>query len=68
MTCSRWNPDNLAPPIGQYSHLTDIPHDHDLVFICPDGDWPAQSRGVVIALATPELAIEIEGMAAVPRK
>ncbi|CAM03871.1 enamine deaminase RidA (YjgF/YER057c/UK114 family) [Saccharopolyspora erythraea NRRL 2338] len=33
----------------------------------PDGDWPAQSLAVVAALATPELAVEVEAVAAVPR-
>jgi enamine deaminase RidA (YjgF/YER057c/UK114 family) len=137
MSCRRWNPDNVAPPIGRYSHLAAVPSDHELVFISgqvgvledgtlagsdaesqtrqilanigrllgsldagpehlvklltllsgtehlagyraaqaevfarwfPDGDWPAQSLAVVAALATSELAVEIEGMAAVPRR
>ncbi|MEU0569115.1 RidA family protein [Nonomuraea sp. NPDC005983] len=34
----------------------------------PDGDWPAHSLAVVAALAAPELAVEIEGVAAVPRR
>ena len=34
----------------------------------PDGDWPAHSLAVVAALAVPELTVEIEGMAAVPRR
>ncbi|WP_020660084.1 RidA family protein [Amycolatopsis benzoatilytica] len=33
----------------------------------PEGDWPAQSMIVVAALAKPELVVEIEAMAAVPR-
>ncbi|MFI7044922.1 RidA family protein [Streptosporangium sandarakinum] len=33
----------------------------------PDGDWPAQSLAVVAALAAPELAVEVEAVAAVPR-
>jgi 2-iminobutanoate/2-iminopropanoate deaminase len=33
----------------------------------PDGDWPAHSLMVVAALATPELTVEIEATAAVPR-
>ncbi|WP_037360793.1 RidA family protein [Amycolatopsis orientalis] len=33
----------------------------------PEGDWPTQSLIVVSALAKPELAVEIEAMAAVPR-
>ncbi|MBT2224723.1 RidA family protein [Nonomuraea sp. NEAU-A123] len=133
----RWNPVNLAPPIGQYSHLAAVPADHELVFISgqvgtledgalsgpdaesqtrqalanierllesmdagpeqlvklltlvsgaehlegyraareavfarwyPEGDWPAHSLAVVAALAAPELTVEIEGMAAVPRR
>ncbi|MEV1247898.1 hypothetical protein ACIBO2_29500 [Nonomuraea sp. NPDC050022] len=34
----------------------------------PDGDWPAHSLAVVAALATTELAVEIEGMVVVPRR
>jgi 2-iminobutanoate/2-iminopropanoate deaminase len=34
----------------------------------PDGDWPAHSLMVVDSLATPQLTVEIEGMAAVPRR
>ncbi|MFI7443003.1 RidA family protein [Nonomuraea indica] len=34
----------------------------------PEDDWPAHSLMVVAALATPELAVEIEGVAAVPRR
>ncbi|MER6948157.1 RidA family protein [Nonomuraea sp. NPDC000554] len=34
----------------------------------PDGDWPAHSLAVVVALATPELAVEIEAVVAVPRR
>ncbi|MFD1542048.1 RidA family protein [Nonomuraea guangzhouensis] len=133
----RWNPVDLAPPIGQYSHLAAVPADHELVFISgqvgvledgalsgpdaesqtrqaltnierllesmdagpeqlvklltlvsgtehlegyraaredvfaswyPGGDWPAHSLAVVAALAAPELTVEIEGIAAVPRR
>jgi 2-iminobutanoate/2-iminopropanoate deaminase len=34
----------------------------------PDGGWPAHSLAVVDSLARPELTVEIEGMAAVPRR
>ncbi|MFG1685418.1 hypothetical protein ACGFNP_35020 [Nonomuraea sp. NPDC049269] len=34
----------------------------------PEGNWPAHSLAVVAALAAPELTVEIEGMAAVPRR
>lgn len=132
----RWNPETVAAPIGRYSHLAQIPADHELVVVAgqigarPDGtlagpdaeaqtrealanieralaaagagpehlvkvfsmvagaehlpgfrtasgevfsrwfpasDWPTQSLIVVAALAKPELAVEIEAMAAVPR-
>jgi len=33
----------------------------------PEGDWPTQSMIVVAGLAKPELVVEIEAMAAVPR-
>jgi enamine deaminase RidA (YjgF/YER057c/UK114 family) len=133
----RWNPTDLAPPIGQYSHLAAVPADHEVVFISgqvgvladgtlagpdaesqtrqifanietllgslgggpqqlvklltlvsgtehlagcraareevfarwyPDSDWPAHSLAVVAGLATPELTVEIEGTAALPRR
>jgi 2-iminobutanoate/2-iminopropanoate deaminase len=34
----------------------------------PDGDWPAHTLSVVAGLASPELVVEIEGMAVVPRR
>jgi enamine deaminase RidA (YjgF/YER057c/UK114 family) len=34
----------------------------------PDGDWPAHSLAVVVALADPALTVEIEGVAALPRR
>ncbi|MFB9840053.1 RidA family protein [Actinoallomurus acaciae] len=34
----------------------------------PEGDWPAHSLMVVDSLAAPELTVEIEGVAAVPRR
>ncbi|MEV4365116.1 RidA family protein [Nonomuraea sp. NPDC051941] len=34
----------------------------------PDGDWPAHSLAVVTALADPALTVEIEGVAALPRR
>ncbi|MFD9896458.1 RidA family protein [Amycolatopsis sp. NPDC059027] len=33
----------------------------------PDGDWPTHSMIVVAALAKPELLVEVEALAAVPR-
>ncbi|NIH83467.1 RidA family protein [Amycolatopsis granulosa] len=33
----------------------------------PGGDWPAQSLIVAAALATPDILVEVEAMAAVPR-
>ncbi|MEW2514789.1 RidA family protein [Streptomyces olivaceoviridis] len=33
----------------------------------PDGDWPAQSLIVVAGLASPEIVVEIEAVAAIPR-
>ncbi|WP_370964812.1 RidA family protein [Amycolatopsis sp. cg9] len=39
----RWNPDTVAPPLGRYSHLTQVPPGHRLVFLAgqlgvrPDG-------------------------------
>jgi enamine deaminase RidA (YjgF/YER057c/UK114 family) len=29
----RWSPDGLAPPIGKYSHLAQVPTGHELVVI-----------------------------------
>jgi 2-iminobutanoate/2-iminopropanoate deaminase len=34
----------------------------------PEGDWPAHSLMVVDSLAAPELTVEVEGGAAVPRR
>lgn len=33
----------------------------------PNGDWPAHSLIVVAALATPEIIVEVEAVAAIPR-
>jgi 2-iminobutanoate/2-iminopropanoate deaminase len=32
-TPRRWNPDVIAPPIGKYSHLTQVPANSSLLFI-----------------------------------
>ncbi|VVJ18861.1 endoribonuclease L-PSP [Amycolatopsis camponoti] len=32
----------------------------------PDGDYPAQTLAVVVGLARPEYAVEVEAIAAVP--
>ncbi|WP_410643549.1 RidA family protein [Amycolatopsis sp. lyj-346] len=43
MTPRRWNPGTVAPPIGRYSHLAEVPPGHRLVFVAgqlgtlPDG-------------------------------
>ncbi|WP_214416298.1 RidA family protein [Sphaerisporangium fuscum] len=29
----RWSPDDLAPPIGRYSHLAAVPDGHEIVFV-----------------------------------
>lgn len=29
----RWNPDGVAPPLGRYSHLAEVPPGHRLVFL-----------------------------------
>lgn len=29
----RWNPDGVAPPLGRYSHLAEVPSGHRLVFL-----------------------------------
>ena len=39
----RWNPSTVAPPVGRYSHLVEVPADHRLGFVSgqvgnlPDG-------------------------------
>ena len=39
----RWNPEDVAPPLGRYSHLAEVPPGHRLVFVSgqlgvlPDG-------------------------------
>lgn len=51
----RWNPETVAAPVGRYSHLAQIPADHELVVVAgqigarPDGtlagpDAEAQTR------------------------
>lgn len=43
-TPTRWNPPNVAQPMGAYTHLTSVPVGHQLVFIAgqvgidPDGN------------------------------
>jgi enamine deaminase RidA (YjgF/YER057c/UK114 family) len=43
-TPRRWNPSTVAPPLGTYSHLAEVPAHHQLVFISgqvgvlPDGE------------------------------
>jgi enamine deaminase RidA (YjgF/YER057c/UK114 family) len=51
-------------------HLTGCRAAREEVFAAwyPDGDWPAHSLTVVDSLAKPELTVEIEGMAALPRR
>jgi 2-iminobutanoate/2-iminopropanoate deaminase len=29
----RWNPETVAPPLGRYSHLAEVPAGHRLVFL-----------------------------------
>lgn len=54
----RWNPDGVAPPIGKYSHLAQVPAGHELVIIAgqvgtlPDGalagpDAESQTRAAL---------------------
>ncbi|SFW83586.1 RidA family protein [Amycolatopsis australiensis] len=53
----RWNPDAVAPPLGRYSHVAEVPAGHRLVFLAgqlgvrPDGslagpDAEAQARQI----------------------
>jgi 2-iminobutanoate/2-iminopropanoate deaminase len=53
----RWNPETVAPPLGRYSHLAEVPAGHRLVFLAgqlgvgPDGtlagvDAEAQGRQI----------------------
>jgi 2-iminobutanoate/2-iminopropanoate deaminase len=30
---TRWNPDSVAMPIGRYSHLSEVPPGHRLIFV-----------------------------------
>jgi enamine deaminase RidA (YjgF/YER057c/UK114 family) len=65
-------PENLVKLVTMVSargHLAGCRAARDEVFAAwyPGGDWPAHSLMVVDSLATPELTVEIEGFAAVPR-
>ncbi|WP_037067852.1 RidA family protein [Pseudonocardia acaciae] len=62
MSIRRWNPDAVAPPIGQYSHLAAAPAGHRVVFLSgqvgalPDGelagpDAESQTRQVFANIA-----------------
>ncbi len=45
----RWNPESVAPPLGRYSHLAEVPAGHRLVFlagqlgVAPDGELAADA-------------------------
>jgi enamine deaminase RidA (YjgF/YER057c/UK114 family) len=65
-------PENLVKLVTMVSareHLAGCRAAREEVFAAwyPGGDWPAHSLMVVDSLATPELTVEIEGFAAVPR-
>jgi enamine deaminase RidA (YjgF/YER057c/UK114 family) len=65
-------PENLVKLVTMVSareHLAGCRAAREKVFAAwyPGGDWPAHSLMVVDSLATPELTVEIEGFAAVPR-
>jgi 2-iminobutanoate/2-iminopropanoate deaminase len=46
----RWNPETVAPPLGRYSHVADVPAGHRLVFlagqlgVAPDGELAADAE------------------------
>ncbi|WP_326949328.1 RidA family protein [Amycolatopsis sp. NBC_01307] len=59
----RWNPETVAPPLGRYSHLAEVPPGHRLVFVSgqlgvlPDGtlagpDAETQARQIFVNLGT----------------
>jgi enamine deaminase RidA (YjgF/YER057c/UK114 family) len=60
----------LLTMVSAREHLAGCRAAREEVFAAwyPDGDWPAHSLAVVDSLAAPELTVEIEGMAAVPRR
>jgi len=60
----------LFTMVASREHLAGCRAAREEVFAAwyPGGDWPAHSLTVVDSLATPELTVEIEGMAAVPRR
>jgi 2-iminobutanoate/2-iminopropanoate deaminase len=65
-------PENLVKLVTMVSareHLAGSRAAREEVFAAwyPGGDWPAHTLMVVDSLATPELTVEIEGFAAVPR-
>lgn len=59
----------LVTMVASREHLAGCRAAREEVFAAwyPGGDWPAHSLMVVDSLATPELTVEIEGFAAVPR-
>jgi 2-iminobutanoate/2-iminopropanoate deaminase len=65
-------PENLVKLVTMVSareHLAGCRAAREEVFAAwyPGGGWPAHTLMVVDSLATPELTVEIEGFAAVPR-
>lgn len=60
----------LVTMVSAREHLAGCRTAREEVFAAwyPEGDWPAHSLMVVDSLAGPELTVEIEGMAAVPRR
>jgi 2-iminobutanoate/2-iminopropanoate deaminase len=60
----------LVTMVSAREHLAGCRTAREEVFAAwyPGGDWPAHSLMVVDSLAAPELTVEIEGMAAVPRR
>jgi enamine deaminase RidA (YjgF/YER057c/UK114 family) len=60
----------LLTMVSAREHLAGCRLAREAVFAAwyPGGDWPAHSLMVVDSLAAPELTVEIEGVAAVPRR
>jgi 2-iminobutanoate/2-iminopropanoate deaminase len=65
----RWNPEEVAPPLGRYSHLAEVPPGHRLVFfsgqlgVLPDGtlsgeDAETQARQI---FANIEALLAVQG-------
>ena len=62
----RWNPESVAPPVGRYSHLAEVPAGHRLVFVSGQVGNLAAGRlaGPDVATQTTQALANIEALLA----